>query len=651
MAEQKTRETLEAEWWEAWWTRGYSWPALANHSLGDELLENNKKGLWGESSLQDYWRRDPDTGKERTNEEMYRLGELIKTPDGMLWHRAHVPLRWQDGRDAKQAWDGANKQKLASILSPRLTKAGQNALEKNRSEPNLDHRAQFSGVVLPDLFGLPGIGLPADDMLPVSLVITHAWIGSFFASEVIFENDADFSYSFISGLAGFSGAEFKGKANFREVIFGNFVSFADVHFRDEVWLNQAILLGPANFEKTQFFGAAYFTSSSLRGTASFRQTVFHNSGNFNSANFEEFVDFSNSHYKKIVSFSDSNFASQVFFHEAIFDGLVFFNHTSFEDKVRFSATKFCQEGYFRGVKFKDSVSFSDIQAWGNGSYAWSGAFYGASASAGILSFEDSVPPPFAAFDGLNLAGDALLSFDDDGVKSLDAAFDHQTSLLTAPLKKDRDVDKGAAALDYQRFLGKLAGGCRVFKNYFDSRGDRERAQRFFRLELQARMKSGAVGRLERSVFWGYRIFSNYGASIGRPLKWLAGSVVFFWLSYWCIAATYLNPSLSHIKPTQESYSIQNVSEVMNNVLTLNFSAIDTRPMLGALSFSAHRSFPFGAWDVKAEDKYNNVRKILLGDGEGGANFTVRVLATIQSIFSLAMIFLSGLAIRRRFKMD
>ncbi|MFN7882839.1 MAG: pentapeptide repeat-containing protein, partial [bacterium] len=496
MTDQKARETLEAEWWERWWKTGYSWAALTNHSLGHELFEGRKKGLSGEASLQEYWRRDPETGKRRTDEEMWQAAELIKTPDGMLWHRAHVPLKWQDGSDAKEAWDDANKQKLANILSLRLTKARQDALKKNLSEPNLDHRAQFSGVVLPDLFRLSGIGLQADDMLPVSLVIADAWIGNFFASDLIFESDADFSYSFISGLAGFSGAEFKGKASFREVIFGNFVSFAGAHFRDEVWLNSAIMLGPASFQKTQFFGAAYFTSTSLRGTAAFRQAVFHNSANFNSVNFEEFVDFSNSHYKKIVSFSDSNFASQVFFDETIFEGLVFLNHTSFEDKVSFSATKFCQEGYFRGSKFKDSVSFSNIQAWGNGSYAWSGAFYGASASAGILSFEDSVPPPFAAFDGLHLAGDALLAFDDDGEKSLDAAFDHQTSLLTEPLKKDREVDKGAAALDYPRFLGKLAGGCRVFKNYFDSRGDRERAQRFFRLELQARMKSGEVGRLE-----------------------------------------------------------------------------------------------------------------------------------------------------------
>lgn len=488
-------------------------------------------------------------------------------------------------------------------------------------------------------------------MLPVSLVIRNAWIEDFFVPNLVFENNTDFSYSFFSGHSSFEGAEFKGKAIFQKAVFEKLAFFSAVNFRDELSLNAAIMLENAIFRKTYCFGEAKFLATSFYESVTFSQTVFHDSVNFNAANFGKFVDFSNSHYKKTASFSGSNFASQVFFDEAIFDGPVFFNHTFFEDKVRFSATKFCQEGYFRGVKFNDSVSFSGIQAWGNGSYAWSGAFYGASASAGILSFEDSVPPPFAAFDGLHLAGDALLSFDDDGEKSLDAAFDHQTSLLTEPLKKNRDVAKGVAALDYPRFLGKLAGGSRVFKNYFDSKGDRERAQRFFRLELQARMKSGEVGRLERSVFWGYRIFSNYGASIGRPFAWLASSVPSFAMLYWIIAAACLNPISSQTKPIGELYPIQTISEVSDRFVKGDFSEIDTRPMLGALSLSAHRTFPFGAWDVRADEKNNNMRKLLLGDGEGGANFTVRVLATIQSIFSLAMIFLSGLAIRRRFKMD
>jgi hypothetical protein len=131
MTEQKARETLEAKWWDKWWTRGYSWAALANHSLGDELLEEKKKGLFGESSLQDYWRLDPETGNHRTDDEMWQSGELTEAPDAVLWHRAHVPLKWPDGSDGKAAWGAADKQKLAKILSLRLSKAGQKALKKN----------------------------------------------------------------------------------------------------------------------------------------------------------------------------------------------------------------------------------------------------------------------------------------------------------------------------------------------------------------------------------------------------------------------------------------------------------------------------------------------------------------------------------------
>jgi len=414
--------------------------------------------------------------------------------------------------------------------------------------------------------------------------------------------------------------------------------------------NNAIVLALADFEMASFLGRAYFMGVSFSGTPSFAGAEFFKTADFSTVNFPGFGNFSNCHYRDEANLGGAKFADKTLFDQTKFDGPVTFNHAFFEGHVRFNSTRFSKGGFFRATKFKDGASFENIQAWGNGSNAWSGAFFGASAS-GVLSFENSVLPPFAAFNGLHLERDALLSFDDAGEKSLETAFDHQISLLTKPPRKDSDADKDAAVAGYPSFLDGLAGGCRVFKNYFDSKGDRERAQRFFRLELQARMKSGEVGRLERSVFWGYRIFSNYGASVGRPFAWLASSVPSFAMLYWIIAAACLNPISSQTKPIGELYPIQTISEVSDRFVKGDFSEIDTRPMLGALSFSAHRTFPFGAWDVRADEKNNNMRKLLLGDGEEGANFTVRVLATVQSIFSLAMIFLSGLAIRRRFKMD
>jgi hypothetical protein len=172
-------------------------------------------------------------------------------------------------------------------------------------------------------------------------------------------------------------------------------------------------------------------------------------------------------------------------------------------------------------------------------------------------------------------------------------------------------------------LDDLAGGCRVLKKYFESQGDRERSQRFFRHELEARMKSDEVGRLERLIFWAYRWSSDYGASIGLPLFLLFGSIAIFAIPYWVVSAFLVAPTGL---PKAQLWA-------------------------GSLDFSLQRAFPFVALDGRGDTNEFSMRKILLGEGERCMYVGMRVLVTIQSIFSLAMIFLSGLAIRRRFKMD
>jgi hypothetical protein len=74
-------------------------------------------------------------------------------------------------------------------------------------------------------------------------------------------------------------------------------------------------------------------------------------------------------------------------------------------------------------------------------------------------------------------------------------------------------------------------------------------------------------------------------------------------------------------------------------------------LIGAVDFSLRQTFPFVTPDMKAENAGLNMRKILLGDGDSWQNLFLRCVTIVQTTFSLAMIFLSGLAIRRRFKMD
>ncbi|MCA3313921.1 MAG: hypothetical protein ING24_03675 [Roseomonas sp.] len=74
-------------------------------------------------------------------------------------------------------------------------------------------------------------------------------------------------------------------------------------------------------------------------------------------------------------------------------------------------------------------------------------------------------------------------------------------------------------------------------------------------------------------------------------------------------------------------------------------------LMGAIDFSLRQTFPFVSTDMKAENAGFSMRKILLGDGDSWQNLLLRCVTIGQTTFSLAMIFLSGLAIRRRFKTD
>ncbi len=632
MAEPSARGALESEWWYRWWKANYSWRNLKLHFLGQH---SDREGLWGEKTLQDYWRRDPGTAMPRSDDEMREAGELLSSPDGNLWHLAHVPLYWKDGEPAKQGWDFDKCDQLNEILLLRLITTGESEIELDR-----DGRAQFSGIVLSKGISLrkPSVSTEYQNEIhrrlgsyfreddPLRLVCKQSWQESLKADNSVFAEEVDFSDSFFPGNVSFSGASFKNEALFKSVIFTGETNFCQAHFYGDTAFERIVQFGLMDFENCRF----------------------NKNTNFNRAKFQK-ISFLGAAFKEKADFLGSDFFGANTFMNTRFHQRATFECTSFANVADFTSASFVDSGSFRKVLFKQGAQFQNIKEWGEASSRWSRAFFAAKAS-GLISFEGGSMPPLSAFDGLHIESGASLVLDDAGYKKMTKAFSKELAEIgtkSATESSENDaVGKPNSAL-----YSNLASGCRFLKKYFDSIGDKDLFQRFARFELEARMKSDEIGWLERSVFLGYRTFSNYGASIGRPLKWLARSVVFFWLSYWLIAATCLNPTLSNIKPNQESYSIQTVSEVMNHVLMRNFSAIDMRPLLGAANFSFHRTFPFGAWDVKADEKDNNMRKLLLGDGEGGANFTVRVLATIQSIFSLAMIFLSGLAIRRRFKMD
>ena len=80
----------------------------------------------------------------------------------------------------------------------------------------------------------------------------------------------------------------------------------------------------------------------------------------------------------------------------------------------------------------------------------------------------------------------------------------------------------------------------------------------------------------------------------------------------------------------------------------------TRPLSGtvadALSLSGHVMFaPLGAWGgTLAASSFDDV---LLKQAGPLVSLPVRLLATVQSVCTIVLLFLSGLAVRRRFQIN
>ena len=91
------RKAAESPWWDDWWRHDWSWDALKEKNwIGGDGHIN------GADTIQDYWRTAPTGSTDadgkpvwttaRTESAIEASGELVRAPDGRLWHIAHMPL-------------------------------------------------------------------------------------------------------------------------------------------------------------------------------------------------------------------------------------------------------------------------------------------------------------------------------------------------------------------------------------------------------------------------------------------------------------------------------------------------------------------------------------------------------------------------------
>lgn len=630
-----------SDWWERWWKKDYSWEGLAAlDSFG------YPKHPWPS------WRRLPDgsvveatastKGRPATLQDYWRDQEhdLIESPvSGKKFTRIHIPLEWEDGTPTgKSDW----------VENSNDFKAYQSCVNAKLNAPD---EAQFQGAVLLDFDVwsiLDGVEfLEKGARVYINVAFDNAlFYGKACFDDVAFLKEARFEKVLFLQVAMFRNSTFSFHARFDDTTFCGEVFFDKSLFRDIAWFQNSLFLGNTWFTDAIFLRSAFFTNSVFCGPTGFVNTVFSEDTWFDSAVFAMDAWFSGdgavlrspeinqeitlvecdqesaSGFAGRVttpsqltsparqSFKAINATNAAFLDDAWFDNRDILKPSSFRNVL------FYRRPIFHGSKLHHGVSFHNAK------------------------FENSLTPENAPKNEVQL----LNAIPEAALKKLCEAQQyfknrHQTeaewrsefllrlqrkAIEFSTLPQSKVDDKAHKEENKDQYFADLEDAFRTLKLIMEERRNRQQEGRFFRLELQARRKrrDDAVPLWERLFSDIYRLTSDYGNSAVRPLGLLVVLIAVFAGGYALLG------SLPAHWPAGED-------------------------LWQALSFSTSCVLPFGPWtDEPAAETMMGRLLHIEGRGHGaGTAFAIRLIATLQSLMAIVLVFLAGLAIRRRFQIN
>ncbi len=608
---------LEAQWWKAWYSADFSWDGLAGQS--SQACRDI-----GVATLQDYWLAERD-----------RLIPEPGTP--RRWTRFHCPLAFADGSPSpKAAWGEADWRALADDLGRLM----------------LDDCVLFAGIVA---------AFPA---------ITHAnlWLNAPFAyvlGELKLGATAfhGFDQAWICGPVTAAGP--LGSLSADDAILADTLALKDLAI-GPISLQRTLVIGDADLTGAQFNGPSVFTGVRFAGRADFSEAVFSDHAQFEKARFGRTGDFFGAHFLNRALFDGAQFLSDLGFYKTAFVRRLSIDDAHFYGKVNL-------EGATDGDPIvQSSQAIHLTPTLGNDPPQLSGALEPPGGPS-VNSFR-SLPKLLAHralfFESANFSNRDLLSpssfrgsqfneraqfFGSDVHASVNF---HGTEFRKALRYNPRQLPKYPEALLRLRYMNEASGDYAAWKKafridrltrrtadftadaYFDGletsfrtlkqmmedRRDRVREGEFFNYELRARRRRNDVPWWERIasfVYWG---ISDYGNSIFRPLLVMLALYIGLSLVYFAMGEHESLATIGARIVPAHLYSAFGFS--WNNVFS-PFSVLDPGRFSGG--------------DAWAHD--------LVFSPDEGADFRVKVIATAQSMLSLALAFLAGLAGRRRFQIN
>lgn len=352
----------------AWWDADYSWAGLAGKQISG-------KGLHGEKTLQDYWRRDPQTGAVRDDAAMQAAGELAYC-DGVLFHIVHLPPATKAGESTWKAdlrepgWD-----RLEALIRARVAAGVETSVSVSGNADGPDGRAQLAGAVVRhaithplgkksalhlDAWGLATLGeadYRGQAFGPGVRFGVATFSGPAAFAEATFSGDARFAGALFLSRTLFDTAGFVGGCDFQSAMFAREAGFFNATFSGDIRFDSATFLGDARFEGATFSGNAGFGNATFKGYAGFGGVTFPRDAMFAGAIFLGSAGFDRATFSRNAWFNSATFSGSAGFERATFSGNADFDNAKFSGTARFELAQFSGTVGFRSVAFAGAAGF------------------------------------------------------------------------------------------------------------------------------------------------------------------------------------------------------------------------------------------------------------------------------------------------------
>ena len=283
---------------------------------------------------------------------------------------------------------------------------------------------------------------------------------------------------------------------------------SDVVDFQKTYFPSIVVLGKCHFNRRAVFQETHFA-----GTAYFRDSHFTEDANFQAVHFTGSADFLNAHFAISANFREAHFAGRAVFQKAHLGENTSFREAHFGESASFRKVHFAEAAVFQAVHFNGSADFLKAHIAMDANFREAhfagSAFFREAQFDLIADFSDGCFKSKTVFDGTDFKGRVPKFFHRQ--MHQDTSFTDDPALWPQVTKDN--------AKDGKRAYTRLR---QVAAEIYDPD-----LEHFF-LRQEMRCKEHLAPRFDKLFFRAYRLISEYGISVARPVVGLALTIGVGW---------------------------------------------------------------------------------------------------------------------------